>query len=306
MPLSKEDIIVKVQAFAATITPMVILYTQNAYTFYKSLPEVHLQFIIGAIMCFFGGVYPALFAAIEAAKHGGMDTLVKAFSDLSEEALVIIEASKKDDAKDEDNNGVNDVQEIDSKQLILRKTKLVLAKMNPEKVNSAMASIYKVWLAVMAVLSIQFARTIALSVSISKFLNVPIEHAHPFIKTLLPSEYHRWIPIVSGWVTKSIAMSFAFYLQSIITALTSALTGALIMSRAAMKIMSTKGYTLGGLIPVDHKDTLIDEVASYGLAFLGFTFQWKMNFSIPFPLNLFLVPVQFLENCIRWSITNEA
>lgn len=306
MPLSKEDIIVKVQAFATAITPVVILYTQNAYAFYKSLPEDQLQLIVGAIMCFFGGVYPALFAAIEAAKHGGMDTLTKAFSDLSEEALVVIEASKKDDAKDEDNNGVKDVQELDSKQLILRKANLVLTKMNPEKVNYAMASIYKVWLSVMAVLSIQFARTIALSVSISNFLNVPMQHAHPFLKTLVPSEYHRWIPIVSGWVTKSIAMSFAFYLQSIITAFTSALTGALIMSRATLKIMSTKGYTLGGLIPTDHKDTLIDEVTSYGLAFLGFTFQWKMNFSIPFPFNLFLVPVQFLENCIRWSITNEA
>lgn len=303
MGLSKEDIIVKVQAFAVTITPMIILYSQNAYAFYKSLPEDQLQFLVGTIMCFFGGVYPCTFAAIEAAKHGGMDTLIKAFSDLSDEAMVIIEASKKDDDKDEDNNGKNDVDELTSKELILRKTKLVLAKMNPEKVNSAIASVYKVWLAVMAVLSIQFARTIALAVSISKFLNVPMEHAHPLIQSLVPSEYHRWIPIVSGWVTKSIAMSFAFYLQSIISAFTSAITGALIMSRAALKIVNKKGWTLGGLIPADHKDTLIDEVTSYGLAFLGFTFQWKMNFGIPFPLNLFLLPIEVLENWIRWSIT---
>lgn len=50
---------------------------------------------------------------------------------------------------------------------------LVLRKMNPEKVDTAMASLYKVWLSVAAVLSIQFARTISMALAIADFLKKP-------------------------------------------------------------------------------------------------------------------------------------
>ena len=45
--------------------------------------------------------------------------------------------------------------------------------MNPEKVDKAVGAIYKVWLAVAAVLSIQFARTIAMALAIADFLKKP-------------------------------------------------------------------------------------------------------------------------------------
>jgi len=183
-----------------TITPVVITTSQKVWACYKSLPEDYLQLIIGFIFCFFGGVFPVLFAAVEAAKHGGISDVAKALNDLSDEAMKIIEASKKDDDADEDNDGKKDVDQIDAKALLLRKTNLVLTKMNPQKIDSALSSIYRVWLSVVAVLTLKFAQTISLAVSISHFLKKPVDHfVEPLVKEVVPDDYDKWIPVVLGW-----------------------------------------------------------------------------------------------------------
>jgi hypothetical protein len=116
------------------MTPHVITFCQKAVVLYKSLPEDQLQLLIGFMICFFGGVYPALFAAIEAAKHGGLNNVKLALKDLAEEAMVIVEASKKDDTVDQDKDGKPDVNQLDAKALMVRKANLVVTKMNPQKV----------------------------------------------------------------------------------------------------------------------------------------------------------------------------
>lgn len=63
---------------------------------------------------------------------------------LSNEVMVIIEENKKDNATDADGDGVSDVDEISNREFIQRKTTLVLRKMDPEKVNDALSSLYKV------------------------------------------------------------------------------------------------------------------------------------------------------------------
>jgi hypothetical protein len=180
--------------------PLIIAYSKIGYDWYVKLPKDHLQLLIGTILCFFGGVYPTLFAAIEAAKHGGLATLQDSLKALSEEAIIIIEASKKDDNADEDKNGIKDVKEISNKELIIRKTNLVLVKMDPQKVDVAISSTYKVWLSVVAVLTLHFARTISLAVSISDFVKKPLRrYVSPIIEAMTPDEYDKWVPIILGW-----------------------------------------------------------------------------------------------------------
>mmetsp|Transcript_7925 Transcript_7925/g.11961 ORF Transcript_7925/g.11961 Transcript_7925/m.11961 type:complete len:321 (-) Transcript_7925:183-1145(-) len=291
-------------AFITSLTPVVITYCQKAHGIYKTLPEDQLQFLIGAIICFFGGVYPALFAAIEAAKHGGLTTLKAALKDLADEASEIIEASKKDDKADDDKDGTSDVAQLDAKALLVRKANLVATKMNPQKVNNALASLYKVWLAVMAVLAIKFARTVAFAESICLFIRKPTRRVIvPNLLKVCPEPYHKWVPILSDWITKLFAVSVAFYITSIIAAFTSALIGGLMMTRAFLKIASKQGWTLGGLMPTNEKDTMLDEIVSYVIAFLGFSFQWKMNFDVPFPFSLLLFPIELAEQFIRWSVS---
>ena len=100
-----------------------------------------------------------------------------------------------------------------------------------------------------------------------------------------------------------ISMSVAFYITSIIVAFTSALTGALMVTRGLLSMCTKKGWEVGGLLPKDHKDTLLDEFTSYFIAFAGFTVQFKMNFNVPFPLNILLFPAEIAEQFIRWSVT---
>ncbi|KAL7475757.1 hypothetical protein ACHAWX_000068, partial [Stephanocyclus meneghinianus] len=90
------------------IIPIVISSATKAYNFYKKLPFVYVQLIIGFIMCFFGGVYPTVFAAIQAAEHGGLATMKKGLIDLSEEVMIIIEENKKDNEVDADGDGKSD------------------------------------------------------------------------------------------------------------------------------------------------------------------------------------------------------
>lgn len=288
----------------AAAIPVIVTYSQIAWRKYKKLPADELQFLTGMVICFLGGVYPALFAAIEAAKHGGIKTVVKALGDLTEEAMVIIEKSKEDDDKDEDKDGVKDVNQISTKELIARKTQLVIRKINPEKVEEAIVAIYQVWLAVIAVLTLKFAKTIALAASIAKFFQTNINKLTS--KVSIPKGYEKWVPILVRWFTMAIAMSFAWTLQSVVTAFASALTGALLMTRAMLSLANNKGWTFGNIVPKNHEDTNIDEYLSYVFAAMGLYFQFKISFDISFPFNILLLPAEIGEYCLRAAITNES
>jgi len=98
---------------------------------------------------------------------------MNAVVELADEALVILEEVKKDDDIDADKDGIKDVEQIPGSELLKRKTLLVLKKMNPEKIDKAIGSIYKVWLSVAAVLAVEFARTISLALAIAEFLQKP-------------------------------------------------------------------------------------------------------------------------------------
>lgn len=281
------------------LIPLVVQTSRQAYAVYKSLPTNAIEFLAGFVFCFFGGLYPTLFAAVQAAEHGGRKTVVESVGALAEEALTIIEESKKDDKEDKDKDGKADVEQISNSEYVLRKTKLVFKKMNPEKVDKAIASLYRVWLAVLAVLTLQFARTISLALSISDFLKMPIDRfIAPTLSLAIPEEYKKWVPTLLGWIAKSIAMSIAWYLQTIISAFSSALIGGLMMARALYHVLVKRGYVSGS-----HEETSVDEILSYVFAAAGFYFQFKLAFDVPFPFNLLLWPLEFAEWRIRWTLT---
>ena len=49
------------------------------------------------------------------------------------------------------------------------------------------------------------------------------------------------------------------------------------------------------IVSINHEDTYLDEVVGYALATLGFLFQVRSHFRIPFPINIFLLPFTILE-----------
>eukprot|EP00804_Cyclotella_cryptica_P018339 CCRYP_015459-RA/>CCRYP_015459-RA protein AED:0.02 eAED:0.02 QI:616/1/1/1/0.5/0.33/3/1871/173 len=151
------------------------------------------------------------------------------------------------------------------------------------------------WLSVLAVLTIEFARTIALALTIADFVRKFMNRwVAPTIEKATPVEYKKWVPILVDWICKGIGVSLAWRIQTVISAATSAMAGGLIISRAILLLVA-KGK--------DHNDTRADEAASYIFAGAGFYFQYYVGFKAPFPLNLVLWPLDIAESYIRWSIT---
>lgn len=67
---------------------------------------------------------------------------------------------------------------------------------------------YRVWLAVAAVLTLQFARTINMALSIAEFLNRPCDRfISPTLQIAIPDEYDKWVPVVMR-VSSSFGGSF--------------------------------------------------------------------------------------------------
>ena len=180
--------------------PLIIKYGRVVRVYIDKLPANAFNFLVGFIFCFFGGLYPVLFAAIQAANYGGRKAVMDALRDIADEVLKIIEESKKDDKVDADGDGKADVNELATKEFVQRKFLLVIKKMDPLKVDKAISNIYQVWLAVAAVLTIEFARAISLALSIAEFIKQPTNrYIAPFVKKVVPDEYDKWVPIILGW-----------------------------------------------------------------------------------------------------------
>lgn len=73
--------------------------------------------------------------------------------------------------------------------------------MDPNKVDKAMKSLYTVWLSVMAVLSIQFARTIQMANSIAEFMGQPVDR---FIAPIVVST--NTLIIVVFWCSRFVSL----------------------------------------------------------------------------------------------------
>ena len=101
-------------------------------------------------------------------------------------------------------------------------------------------------------------------------------------------------------------MSIAWYIQSVISGVTSALKGGLMMALALFEACKHRKITLFGLIPEDANQSIVDEVLSYVFAGLGFYVQFRSGFSLPAPLKLLLWPLEVAEYYIRWTITKKS
>lgn len=281
------------------LVPLLIKLVTFLAWVYGKMPMDLLQATLGLLMCFFGGVFPTLIAAGEAFKVSGWDQTQQALVEVWEEAALIAAESKKDDDKDDDGDGVRDVDQMDAKALLRRKVSLFLTKCHPDKMSRALGFLYSACVGVAATLTLQFAKTIALGVAIGDTLRKPAaQYLAPVMAHVMPAEYHLWISVILDYACKSIALSLAWYVQSVISAFHSAIRGGLMASRSFLRFLNGLG-----VIKFDEDQSQLDEYLGWTCAALGFYFQFTSGFSVPFPLNLLLWPFQVLETYIKWKIS---
>merc|ERR1712205_277071 len=154
--------------------------------------------------------------------------------------LVVLKANERDNLKDEDGDNIADVDEISAAELIQRKSLLVLAAVNPAEINKAMQSLYTANVAVVGVLKLQFAKTVALGNAIGDILMTPVmKFVKPPLMKIFPEEYAAWCPVILSWIVKSIAISIAWSLQRIISAFHSSIRGGLMAARALINYLNS-------------------------------------------------------------------
>jgi len=155
--------LIMVLEFVEKSTPIVLTYYEKLIQFWISLqpykPHLLLPSFIGFILCFFGGSFLTLIAAVEAFNMCGSDVTIKCVLELYEEFKKAAEANKKDDTVDKDGDGVADVLQISNTELIARKTTLFLRVIDPVHLQDALTGISTGGMAVLAALKLQVTIT---------------------------------------------------------------------------------------------------------------------------------------------------
>jgi hypothetical protein len=272
-----------------------------ANAFLETVPADLLYSIIGLCLCFFGGNFPLTIAAAEAIRQCGYENLKKNLGEIHEELTVIKEASKEDDKVDADGDGIPDVEQITPTELVARKLHLYLTKTeDPNRMTNALGSIGTIFTGVIATLKLRFARTVSLGVSIGEqVLPLAMKWLLPILKSFVPEEYQQWLPTVVGFICKSLAVAIAWGIQRVVSAVQSALRGGLMFSRSGMKFLASKQL----IKDMDPNTTYMDEAVGWGMAAIGFLFQMRNWFGLPFPFWLIMFPISMMESVLAYIVT---
>lgn len=282
------------------VLPPSVAVIKGIVKFYRALPVDAITAQIGLVYCFLGGYYPTLFSALQAAQYCGIQVMVAALSDLTNEAIKVIDATADLDWED-----------LSRKDVFLRQTNIVLKTVDPMKINQAAAALYTTWLGVSAVLQREYARVISLSLTLaSGFERLAHIVLEPPLNLVVPEDYRQWVPAFIGWVSKGVALTLAWRIQRILTASTSAIAGGALFARSLLRMLNRRGVLTLGDVRHNPEDTsLVENLVGFTVGSLGFytqiESQYKQNFSfeIPFPLSLVTWPFDLAEKWVQWYIT---
>jgi hypothetical protein len=260
-------------------------------------PKDLIPALCGLAMVFFGGDFPYLIAAVTAVRvTGTWDRMSHALADIYGEVAHVFVESRKDDAKDDDGDGIPDVQQIDPKQVVQRKVLLAAKTVDPEKLGHAVTTAGSGALAVLASLKLTFARALTLGSSLGETLSKPaVRFAEPALKGMLDEEFHKWIVPAVCYLSRFCAMSVAFWLQRMISTVHSAVQGGQLFTSAGARYLNKYG-----VISFDPDKSTLDEKAGYVVAALGIYVQWFIG--TPILLSVLLLPFTILDWCVQTTI----
>lgn len=185
----------KAVSFAVNVVgPPAMALARLALASYELLPVDLLSALLGVGLSFGGGAYCASITAVDAFRMGGWEQSRAALLDINADVRRVLAAHEADEKKDEDGNGVPDVRQLTSAQLLQRKMSLALqAVENPSKLSAALGGLYTAWLAVQGTLRLEFARTITLGLSIAEScMPTTTRLGVPLLAHLLPPQHHKW------------------------------------------------------------------------------------------------------------------
>ncbi|KAJ1635499.1 hypothetical protein T492DRAFT_965793 [Pavlovales sp. CCMP2436] len=264
------------------------------------LPKTLAMVVYGVGLCFFGGTFVVAIAGMEAFYAAGWRRAYYSALYVYDESRQVGYALELDDYEDADKDGIADVDQITSDMLVQRKTLLAFTTVKkPDELQTAFANVWAAYLAVLATLKFQFARTTAFAIAMAQSLQfLFLKIFGPPLSYLLPEKMHHWVPVIIDTVVNVIALFVAWFIQQVISAVVSGLRGGMLASRATLSFTNDRGWS-----NIDETTSLIDETAGLLLAAAGIYFQLANGFVIPFPFILIIWPVVVVEWYLRWQVT---
>lgn len=286
---------------------IVMLYIwigKQAVRLYQMLPLNLLQAICGLALCFFGGRYFAAIAAIEAFRNFGGEMCWEELRIVWEQGSLSMEASEQDDWTDANADGIPDVQQMSTNELISHKAKVVMAAVqDPDRLMKAITYLLTAYVSVLATLKLQFARTVAISLGIASMLEKPaVRMMAPLLGSIMGRDLQHWAAPVISTSSKVVAVTVASYMQAVISAFYAALRGGSMIGSAVIRGLSRLSDSAK---PFNPEESYLDEAIGFPIAALGFLFQLKYSFALPYPwvlLEVPLFPLTLLETLLRWEI----
>jgi len=304
MATAKPLIIWPIRVFMC-LAPFYMWMLEWVVRIYRILPTNFIQMLFGLALCFFGGTYVASIAAIEAFRQMGWQKVYLEVEVVYQQLQNVRAAYAKEEI---------DKEQMSGDELAKRMTFVALRSISePARLQTAVGSLWTSYIAVLATLRLEFARTTAFALGIVEMVKYPVVRLlSPLIITVMSGELEAgaavaWsVTIVESALTL-VAVIFAWYLQMIISAFYSGLRGGRLFADAVCNVLVDWGWMekLSCCVPQPYKPetTYLDEMIGYTLAAVGFGFQLTNGFALPFPFNLIFLPLTIIEWFLRIQIS---
>lgn len=263
-------------------------------------PEQFFPIIAGLAMCFFGGSYLTLIAAIEAIRLSVWDRLSKSIRVLWKNYCIAQEANKKDDERDDDGDGIADVDQISNSELFTRKVYVFAKAIDPEQSSEALTAVWAGFLSVLATIRIKFAQFITLGCAMGDMAHANLgPKLLPLVTEALPTELKKWAPTLVRQLFSTLGVMAAMFLQTFVGGFHAAVRGAQIVISSGFDLAKKRGM-IGADFDTDGQKAA---AASVVLAAIGFLWQLRNGFAVPFPLNVLLLPATIVEWLLSVSLS---
>lgn len=276
-------------------------------TLYKHIEPYHPEewgpMIFGLTLCFFGGCFATTIAAWEAFRATGFYTVKNCFIILYRDHRKVMEAWKKDDEKDEDTNGKKDVQELDEKDLARRKFLLIVKTVDPQEIGKAVGGINMGLLAVIAALRVKLAQAITLGSALGHTANrVLSEYIVPDLEKKTSPDYRKWVRPLFEYSCKIIGFMLAMTIWRALMAFHSATAGSRMACEGLLHYLVRHKYAKVNESNVTGKGSKEFIMATTALAVIGFMWQLRNGFGVPFPLNVLFLPLSIIESLLGYCV----
>eukprot|EP00439_Symbiodinium_sp_Y106_P086337 s158_g32.t1 len=282
------------------ITAFTWLYSMCSKTPYE------LQAATGLVLCFFGGTFVALFAAVEAFRKMGFQRLQVEVQYIIDQAALVEAASEADDLKDENADGIADVDQMDARQLLRQKLHVAMMSIeDPQRLEAAVSSLWAACLGALATLKLQFAQTVAYALAFAEMLKLPaLRLLAPALSSLLGKELQHWVETILEVLLKAVLILTVWLVAKAQGAVYACLRGGTMFGVAFLKILEERGV-LRRLCnkPFDPESSYLDEILGFSMAALGFYWQLSSSFLVPWPMSWLLWPLTALETFLELQIS---